>query len=345
MRLIERVEQDKNHKSREAADWLLRLHRGPLTAAEKAEFSAWHADEENADAYTSAARIWHAVDEIAGSPEILQERENIIAKVTRRRTYFTVGIAASVAASIVLFLPVLTNLNHIVAAMRSAFFDRAPVESVFETDVGERSLATLSDGSVLRLNTESSAHVRFDGRERAIILVKGQALFEVAKNQPKPFVVYAGNQRIVATGTEFDVRVNDAAVEVTLVEGHVAVAQSTTSAERNSNNKRVELNAGERLVAKKNAASSVVSAVNVSSVTSWTEGKLVFRDTRLIDAIAETNRYTRTPLTLLDSSLADLRISGVFRAGQPAEFARAIAEIYPVDLKYLPDGQINLAKK
>lgn len=344
MRLIERVEEETKDRSREAAGWLLRLHRGPLTAAEKAEFSAWHADEENADAYTSAARIWHAVDEISGSSEILQERENVIAKVTRRRTYFTVGIAASVAASIVLFLPVVTNLNHIIAAMQSALFGPAPIESVYETDVGERSLTTLSDGSVLRLNTESAAHVRYDGRERAIILVKGQALFEVAKNQPKPFVVYAGNQRIVATGTEFDVRVNDAAVEVTLVEGHVAVGQSTAPGERNSSNKRVEMNAGERLVARKNA-SSVISAVNVSSVTSWTEGKLVFRDTRLIDAIAETNRYTRTPLILVDPTLADLRISGVFRAGQPAEFARAVEEIYPITVKYLPDGQISIAKK
>ena len=89
----------------------------------------------------------------------------------------------------------------------------------------------------------------------------------------------------------------------------------------------------------------MVSAANIERATSWTSGKLMFLDTRLADAIVEANRYTRMPLILEDPALADLRINGVFRAGQPAEFARAIEQVHPIAINYGADGAIRIVAK
>jgi len=193
------------------------------------------------------------------------------------------------------------------------------------------------------LDTDSAATVAFDEHERKIILTRGQAMFEVATQAQRPFVVYAGDQRVVATGTVFDIRLDRAAVEVTLLEGHVIVDQAGAAAGRDGHSS-ASLNAGQRLVAKAGSAVSV-GAADVVQISGWTGGKLVFSGTRLADAVAESNRYTPAPISLAESSLSDMRINGVFRAGQPAEFARAVEQIYPVTVDYLPDGQIRISAK
>jgi transmembrane sensor len=329
----------------EAAQWLLRLRSGAMNEAEKAHFQVWHADEANAEAFSRASRVWSAISEVSTNPKILQERNRIIAKVNRRQTFRATIVAASVALlTIGGGIALISNVDLVSTEIRTAFGGSPwPSGGRFETTIGQRSAITLSDGSVLTLNTDSAATVAFDDAERKIILTRGQAMFDVAKHQPRPFVVYAGDQRIVATGTAFDVRLNKAAVEVTLVEGHLVVERASSTRTQPMHRNSV-LSAGERLVATAGETVSVSSA-DVERITAWTEGKLVFLDTRLDDAIAESNRYTRNSVILADKSLADLRISGVFRAGQPAEFARAVAEIYPVAVEYRPDGEIRLSHR
>ncbi len=329
--------------------WVLRIQQGALSDTEKNAFSLWRAVPENMAAYSKAGLIWGAIDQVASAPEILQVRESILAKTgeaktARWRRGVAVGIAASVAAMIVGAVLFAQNDKAIVSSLHAVLgVPFAPAEGTYRTTVGERSTVTLRDGSILNLNTNSEAEVTFTDSERRVVLRHGQALFEVAKNQPRPFVVYAGDRRIVATGTAFDVRLGNAGVEVTLVEGHVLVDRPGIQ-EVQKTHRPAELKPGERLVAKVGTDDSVDSA-NVERITSWTAGKLVFLDTRLDAAIAETNRYTRTPIQLADDKLGRLPVNGVFRAGQPAEFARAIAQIYPLDIAYQSDGQIRIAAK
>ena len=343
MRLFgKNVSETKTTAEQQAVQWFLRVQNGELTQSERAEFASWQMVEANSSAYAAVSGIWRSIDKVSHAPEVLGEIASGLAEVSRKRAYFTSGIAACIA---LLFLAALANSMDAVLAIMHTAFDKASLsETVFETDLGERSTVTLSDGSVLSLNTASSAHVLFDAKERKIVLARGQASFRVAKNQARPFVVYAGDRRVVATGTEFDVRLDRAMVEVTLVEGHVAVRQGVNAFDHGGA-KTVDLNAGERLVAKAGSTASVVGQVDLESVTSWTSGKLVFLDMKLVDAIAEVNRYTKTPLILADAALADLRISGVFYAGQPAEFARTLAELRSVSIAYEPNGQIVISAK
>jgi transmembrane sensor len=94
----------------------------------------------------------------------------------------------------------------------------------YTTAVGQRSTITLRDGSSVELNARTRVKVDFTETRRSVELVDGQALFHVAKNPHRPFIVRAGNREIVAIGTAFDVRVDAAYLRVTLIEGKVAIS-------------------------------------------------------------------------------------------------------------------------
>jgi transmembrane sensor len=203
----------------------------------------------------------------------------------------------------------------------------------FETRVGERSTIGLVDGSVITLDTGSRVSLDLGGKTREIHLLAGQANFEVAKDAIRPFVVYAADRRITALGTAFDVRLGPRDVSVTLVEGRVTVDQLRTKPLPGGPDAplvRTKLGPGEQLVATMGGIARVQGA-DLQRVTSWREGRLIFESDRLADAIAEVNRYSSTPIVLADPAIGDLRISGVFRTGQPLAFAHALTLYFSID--------------
>lgn len=330
-----------------AVAWFVRLQSGPLGARDHRRFEIWRSAPEHAESFARVQLLWRGSEGLAARPEILHLREASLAGSAPRRRYALVAIAAGIIAAIVsgVFLVGQDPRAVLHESGLATLLWPAPDQGGFSTEVGERSTITLRDGSVLTLNTDSAARVNYSTTERAITLLRGQALFEVAKGVPRPFVVTAGDRRITATGTAFDVRLDEAAVEVTLVEGHVVVDQlNGPAADSPKAMARAELQPGQRMIAKHGAPVSV-AATNVEHVTSWTSGKLVFLDARLADAISEVNRYTRTPITLADGKLSELRVNGVFRTGQPIDFANALTEVYPVAISRLPDEQILISSK
>jgi len=181
--------------------------------------------------------------------------------------------------------------------------------------------------------------VAFSERRRDVRLVSGQALFKVAKDEGRPFIVSAGDRRITATGTSFDVRVGEkGGVTVLLIEGHVSIDPIRRSglARIIPALEREEIEPGERLTAEP-AKSVLIAAVDVERGISWSRGQLVFRDDTLADAVAEMNRYSITRLVIDDDRLGRLRISGVFGSGNAANFTAMLAAAYPVAA--VPRGQ------
>lgn len=97
---------------------------------------------------------------------------------------------------------------------------------VYTTDTGEQRSLALADGSTVELNSRSRIKVQYTEHERRIDLLEGQALFHVAKNKARPFIVQTGNTRVRAVGTAFDVYKASSGTVVTVVEGRVAVHTS-----------------------------------------------------------------------------------------------------------------------
>jgi len=93
----------------------------------------------------------------------------------------------------------------------------------YSTDIGERRSVELSDGSMVDLNGRSKLRVEFSGAQRRVDLLQGQALFQVAKDKARPFIVRSGEAIVRAVGTQFDVDRKTSGTTVTVLEGRVVV--------------------------------------------------------------------------------------------------------------------------
>lgn len=217
------------------------------------------------------------------------------------------------------------------------------------TGLGERQTVTLDDGSTVTLNTDTRIEVDFDEGIRHLALVRGEALFDVNKDPERPFLVSAGDSRVMALGTRFQVRRNAEQVEVTLLEGRVRV-EKTAPRRLTTNNsplprmpEPILLEPGERITIAK-AGENVVrkKIADEETVLSWTSGRLIFRSTPLVEAVAEVNRYARTKIRIADARLRDLPISGTFVTGDSEILAAALEADFPVRAEKTARHEITL---
>ncbi len=204
--------------------------------------------------------------------------------------------------------------------------------NTYRTAIGDMQAVHLADGSQVTLNTDSRIHVALGAAERRIDLDRGEAFFDVAKDPARPFVVRAGNKRVVAVGTKFSVlhatggaRIAD--VRIVVTEGVVRVEDLS----RRGSAAPVRLIAGN--IARAGAAGVLVTENSVpraEQTLSWRSGYIMLRDTALADAVAEFNRYNERQLVLADPALADLRIGGNLRLTNLEAFVRVLEQGFPI---------------
>jgi transmembrane sensor len=323
--------------------WSARRRLGFTSPREEETFAAWlAADPHNGMAWEATEGPMEAISVYAALPELREMREAALAAGPPRRrvTGRWMVLGGAIAASLIfgLFLAWPPDLR--VPGSAPVQTASSSVER-YMTGVGERRTVRLTDGSTIDLNTASTLEVAYGPQQRDVRLLSGQAMFRVARDTGRPFVVAAGDRRIVATGTAFDVRLGErGTVTVLLVEGRVRVEPVRPSA--GSTTPQVEtLEPGQRLVTAANVA-QVVTA-DVERDTSWTRGQLIFRDDRLSDAIAEVNRYSSARLVVNDPRVANLRVSGAFASGSTENFVAAITAFYPIEARREAPGVTVLA--
>lgn len=294
----------------EAAVWLARLQGDARTPEREAAFREWlRADPAHQKAFERATDIW------AELPQMTEARPAAPVPQQKPRTpIYAMAAALLVAVAVAALLWVLRP-------------------AAYSTGVGEQKVATLEDGSRIALNTDSSVEVRYSEKERLVQLDRGEAMFEVAHNVARPFLVRAGDKQIRAVGTSFVVRREGNIVTVTLLHGKVAVTDVRST--RNGP-APTYLSPGDRLRAVAEEPVQI-DAQPVEAATAWRRGQAMFADTPLSDAVAEMNRYGGPRLILADSGLASLRVSGVFATNDTGEFARAVATLH--GLRVVDDGQ------
>ena len=172
-------------------------------------------------------------------------------------------------------------------------------DPVYATTAGERRLLRLEDGSNVELNSRSRIQIRFSPQQREVELLEGQALFQVAKDSHRPFVVRSDELRVRAVGTQFDVNRKATGTTITVVEGRVAVRTQL-------------LSAGEQLTVSDQTPHSEPQHTSPAAATAWTQGQLVLDSETLAEVVEEFNRYSPRHLTVEDHANPPLRLSGVF---------------------------------
>lgn len=329
----------------EAAAWVWRLDDDNVPVQTRSEFEQWlRRDPRHRRAFDELGGVWHALDDLAEAKRnekiatfVAEERRLYDAAQPKRR-WLRNATPWAVAASLV------------VIAGTMFWFQRGNEEQTLATAVGQQRSATLADGSVVQINTNTIIETRFDRDQRVVFLRKGEALFKVAHNPDRPFLVHAGNLVVRAVGTEFNVRLRDSRdVEVIVAEGRVALeppkvagTETAVDASKLASLTRRELVAGQRFETTAPKPVIEIDPATLSNVLAWREGAIVFDGEPLGQAIAELNRYTDSRLVVSDNRLNDLRVGGRFRAGDVDGFIEALGKAFPVTARRGEDGLIYL---
>jgi transmembrane sensor len=192
------------------------------------------------------------------------------------------------------------------------------VTQQFSTQHGELQTLRLTDNSVLHLNTDSAVTVRYSNSERSVTLSAGEADFEIIHDPARPFRVYAGAAEVTDVGTVFDIRLQNEAAVVTVVQGRVAV--SHTSQGRSQQSPSVELGAGQQISVADQSLPTAPISVDAERTTAWLHRQIMFEREPLARVATEFNRYSPKPIEIATPALQDLEISGVFATDDTEAF-------------------------
>ena len=311
----------------EAADWFARLNKRDVSTADMEAFRLWRKAPGHKEAYDEVDAFWRRSEALNDDPDIqaaitgaLERTESARAAARPRRLgyglAFTGVLLATIGGGYVLWGP-----------------------KTYATGVGEQRTVQLSDGSTVMLDTDSQVIVRLTRTGRDIRLGRGQALFDVAHDTKRPFVVTAGATSVTALGTRFDVRREGRGASVTLVRGAVEVRERPQGGQA-----RVwRLAPGQHVATQ--ATAPAPRRVDVDAATSWTTGRLIFHAVPLREAVAEFNRYERQKIEVADSAVGDELISGVFAVGDANTFVGSVADLHDLTIvRADKDGAIRLTR-
>ena len=163
--------------------------------------------------------------------------------------------------------------------------DTTEIFHTLEIPRGGEYLLTLSDGTMIYLNSEStlSFPVKFQGKERKVYLT-GEAYFKVAKNTEHPFVVTAGELEVLVTGTTFGVRAykDEKDIQTTLESGQVTVRVE---------GKSVKLVPNKQVLFNKSTMGLEVRDVDVDLYLAWADGRLVYDNCPLEKILTDLGRW------------------------------------------------------
>jgi transmembrane sensor len=336
----------------QASHWWELLHSDSASRSDHREFGEWVArSPERVEAYLQTARLAKAIK----SPRLIWPSTAAEVLIREAKTspetvvpFSTTRVSASVVrgegrhvqsrfawtAAAVLLMGVGLAL----------FVLERPQE--FRTALGEQRSVLMADGSRATLNTASTIEVNLHNGRREVRLVQGEALFEVAHDAARPFVVRAGNALLKDVGTQFNVDMRSNGTTVTVVEGQVAVDSAATSesaAARAGHGagdtvEALILRANDRVVVTPTGVGALQRGVNVAASVAWTQRQLMFEHRPLSEVAEEFNRYNKDRIDIDSAELKRQEVTGVFEAKDPASFVAFLSSIPGVEIREGPNG-------
>jgi len=305
--------------------------QGDPDAAERRAIFEWvEADPRHAVAFARMEAAWDLAGRLRANPPALEKAPPLLEVdadqwLSRRRI-----VAGFVGASLI-------------GGAGAAAWRYAGDVDLYRTQVGQRRVVILADGSRVHLNTASTIEVALKKDRRLVRLVRGEALFEVAHDKTRPFLVDAGSARLRAVGTAFNVRIRENVVELTVTEGVVAVAQTGDAVRRTS---APHIAAGDGAIIRPGAvAPTALDDQVLRQRTAWQDGVIEFEGETLPQAVEEFNRYRTEPIILGDARLANIRVGGRFEVDEADKFLTALASSFPVDAIKSADGSVLLVAR
>ena len=325
----------------EAAQWLVVIENGEPDEQLLAEFDEWLAlSSAHREAYLEAELVADDLivlgnSEYANDIRQMAEQKTGVGEwlLNQWRSLFlgSYGLGAGVAALMVLMVgfwllsPVVLNNSNV-----------ASKERRIVSTQGDNMTLQLEDGSTVILGPRSEIVFRLEAQRRHLVLVRGDAFFDIAKNPDKPFFVYADSVVVKVVGTRFDVRKQPSGISVGVVEGLVQVSDLTL----NAKSAPVTLQKGQRA---RRAGDSyqldVEKNISASELASWSQRRLVYNRVQLQDILADANRYSKSGrLLMTNDTLLKEQVTLSLNVDELDDLPQMLAQLLSLEVKEFMDN-------
>lgn len=332
----------------QARRWIVRGADESLSSKERSKMQQWiAADPRHEQAYRQARRVWDgigqlahlrgsvSVDDLKRYPFTENERQDVRDKKGRNAMW-----VLQLLRRPTVFAPSLITATAFVLAIISL----GPSEpELFEygSEIGEIRDLELPDGTTVTLGARSNIRVRYSKTERAVWLDQGEAFFDATDDLERPFTVDAQYAAVRVTGTRFSVRRGAETVGIAVAEGGVQVRNTREDAlER----RQVTLIGGQKIAVDSWGNLGPVLQVSRETVGGWRQGRFYYENTRLVEVIADVNRYSSRRIRISPMSLGDMRISGSFSSGRADQVLVKLERILPIRVVEYGSDQLLLTR-
>lgn len=305
-----------------AADWVVRLGRPTTGESDWLAFDVWlEASAAHQAAYDEAIALWSELEAAAPALKAALPARPAPLAVGRRWAIGGGLIAAALAMAVV------------------PWGDLTAPTVTYQTARAERRVVILEDGTRIDMNAGSRLTVKLGSKARRVTMDDAEAVFDVAKDVHRPFLITAGDRTVRVVGTQFNVRRRDGVQSVTVRRGIVEVAPAAGAA-----GQLYRLTVGQRLDHVEGAQVSVLRTTVPDEAMSWRAGRLVYRAEPLANVVADLNRYAAKPIRLADARTRNLTFSGVLVTDDGLDAVRTLTLLAPITSTPTSDSILLRAK-
>ncbi len=279
----------------EARQWLLKHSAGDISSADKMAFRVWLASSvENQRAFDDLQLLWTEMDQV--SDQVLAQHGDVPASKPTR--FWAVAASVLVTA---LFAGLLWQWQGGAVPAENPF-----PSAQYSSQSGQLQAISLADGSSIELGAHSRLKTHYTKSQRLVTLEYGEAYFKVSPDSSRPFVVSTRGGTATAVGTAFTVHAGIEDVTITVAEGIVSVSGPVAGTDDQ------HLNAGDQLSYSPDGSLSAVEVIPEDQLSSWRQGRRVFRKTPLEALVYDLNRYSEKPIIIADPRIRGVQVTGVF---------------------------------
>jgi transmembrane sensor len=342
------VELPTEKRFEQACDWIARMDNA-MSDEDQLALEQWlAASKENQSVLLKVAKLWDKFDSLERLADLFPQP---IAQPVQRSWIYP-AIAASILTVALAGAWFVGGLSGIDSLDRDQTVGQIAItdNKEYETAIGEQSNVNFTDGTQVLLNTNSLITVTFSEQYRLIELERGELHVQVAHDPSRPLSVIAGGKVIRAVGTAFNVQISPSQqVELIVTEGKVRVLEASsnefavTAPEKIPPNAMAVAQGGKVVLGVEKEVIETVTNEDIEADLSWRSGNLIFQGESLEDAISEISRYTPIKFEIVDDSLRDIQVAGLFKAGDVKGLLQALSKNFNIASERVGEKKILLS--
>ena len=303
---------------------------------ERSSLEAWIKErEDNKRLFDKVKKVWQASEICADEfcPNVELAWEKVKQAKDKLKQIAVDQDQPSVAAGNIKWLPYAASVALLLSAligwwaMKDTHFVQKMSFQNETVEANKKGQLVLADGSKVWLNSNTKFHYPKSFDSDRVVYLDGEAYFEIARDEEKPFIIYSGKSVTEVLGTAFNVNTEDDAVTVTVASGRVALYPE------GNKESQITLTKGE--TGHFSGANKLVNKTKNEDVNylSWQTGVLTFEDASLAAVAKALSRHFSAEIVLGEGASEDCRLTSSFRDQTLDEVLELIRLTLDIEIK------------